>query len=51
MSVIKINLEYIKIMIIISGQINFNYNFIMNKFINYLKAGDSDDSIINKSKN
>lgn len=49
--VIKINLEYIKFMIIISGQINFNYSFIMNKFSNYLKAGDSDDSIINKSKN
>lgn len=38
-------------MIIISEQSSFNYNFIMNKFINYLKAGDSEDTTINKSKN
>lgn len=38
-------------MIIISEQSNFNYNFIMNKFINYLKAGDSEGTTINKSKN
>lgn len=44
-------MEYIKFMIIISGQINFNYSFIMNKFINYLKAGDSEGTTINKSKN
>lgn len=35
----------------ISEQSNFNYNFIMNKFINYLKAGDSEGTTINKSKN
>ncbi len=44
-------MEYIKFMIIISEQSNFNYNFIMNKFINYLKAGDSEGTTINKSKN
>lgn len=38
-------------MIIISEQSNFNYNFIMNKFINYLKVGDSEGTTINKSKN
>lgn len=38
-------------MIIISEQPNFNYNFIMNKFINYLKDGDSEGTTINKSKN
>lgn len=37
-------------MIIISEQSNFNYNFIMNKFINYLKAGDSEAQLLTNLK-